>query len=409
MAYQALTPKMGKRLLAEFSGEDTQDVTDAMPDVEGLPEVISNEQAPAQVDPATTITPAPPGEDAPPFQPMMEQIPQTQQQSAQQQKTLEELLKKIPVNQQAQEQGIFDTQNEINNYLNKDRRVDLSPLMALSDAWFGGDLAKHYKGPGTPEEQGKDRIAIRKTLQDMRSKLSEDQAAQLKSILTGNAQQGRQEMAQKRFGLSATRLDDQNYRTVLNKLDNDKQLKDRLNQVQNLQGVFSILGDTQHLTLQTFNDAQQLLKKNLGIQGQNSLSERDKTQIENLGLNAENLSQIVFGKVGDIKKDNPFVQHLADLANVENQNAGDFFERRLKAVSSGFPDLFEKPIYRARLDEALKAHREQAAPLKSNPIKKVMAAGKAPKAAVAPTTQKAKSVIQNGHTYILNEATGKYE
>ena len=34
----------------------------------------------------------------------------------------------------------------------QDRRVDLSPLLALTDTWFGGNLQKGYQAPPSPEE-----------------------------------------------------------------------------------------------------------------------------------------------------------------------------------------------------------------------------------------------------------------
>jgi len=85
----------------------------------------------------------------------------------------------------AQKAGLAGLEQRNQQYQNQPLQLDLSPLMALSDQWFGGDMGKQYKRPESPT----DRV---KALSDM-------EGALLKA--RGGISQEEQQYLQNRMGL----------------------------------------------------------------------------------------------------------------------------------------------------------------------------------------------------------------
>ena len=61
-----------------------------------------------------------------------------------------------------QQAGVEQGERQLGAYAKIPQQLDLSPLMALSDAWFGGQSAKSYKAPTS----GEDRVATLANLQN---------------------------------------------------------------------------------------------------------------------------------------------------------------------------------------------------------------------------------------------------
>jgi len=67
-------------------------------------------------------------------------------------------------------EGITEEEQALNQLRALPQKMDLSPLMALSDTWFGGNLSKGYTKPLTAEERKSLEIKLKNTIQDQRLK-----------------------------------------------------------------------------------------------------------------------------------------------------------------------------------------------------------------------------------------------
>jgi hypothetical protein len=67
--------------------------------------------------------------------------------------------------------------------------IDMKPLMALSDAWWGGDLAKNYQSPESPEARQEKLVKMEQAIQNARNGISETDASVIKALL--GAEQGK--------------------------------------------------------------------------------------------------------------------------------------------------------------------------------------------------------------------------
>lgn len=85
----------------------------------------------------------------------------------------------------AQKKGIGDLENQAKAYADMPTQTDLSPLMALADTWYGGNLQKGYKSPTNPEERIQQLYALQQGIQKARGGLSESEIAALKDQIQG--------------------------------------------------------------------------------------------------------------------------------------------------------------------------------------------------------------------------------
>lgn len=63
-------------------------------------------------------------------------------------------------------------------------QTDISPLMALSDTWFGGNQAKEYKAPETLEQNRLKELAVTKEMLDATKDRGAEEMAYLKTMLS---------------------------------------------------------------------------------------------------------------------------------------------------------------------------------------------------------------------------------
>ena len=104
------------------------------------------------------------------------------------------------------------------------------------------------------------------------------------------------------------------------------------------------------------DEFQQAIRANLGIKGGSGIGERERTQFNTLGLNAERFKQFLTGNPADIAKDSTLVQHLKDLAAVEQNNIKQQAQNRLNVLTSGYGSIYKRhPEYQQDLEDAAKA------------------------------------------------------
>ena len=155
-------------------------------------------------------------------------------------------------------------------------------------------------------------------------------------------------------------VDRREHERVLSRINSNPNVKQRLTQYQNLDNALNNLANSDHLTLEQFNEAQQAVRANLGIKGQSGVGEREGTYLKSLGLNAQHFEQFLTGVPSDISKQNEFLKHIQNLANLEKKNISSQFDKSLGASSSGHASMYaRRPDLKEDLKDALTSQREQ--------------------------------------------------
>ncbi len=224
-------------------------------------------------------------------------------------------------------------------------------------------------------------------------------------------------------------VDRREHQNVINKINSNPNVKQRLTQYQNLDNALSSITQSDKLTPQQIMEFQQSVRTNLGIKGSSGVGEREETYFKTAGLNAANWMQFITGNPAEIAKDSKLMNHFKQLATVEQGNISKQFDKSLSAASAGHASMYgRRPDLKDDLKDALNSQKEQMTPQSEAPPQqqtvppqgmvqpqpKGMLSGLVDRilpSAQAATTQQAKpqTVIQNGHTYTLNPKTGQYE
>jgi hypothetical protein len=83
---------------------------------------------------------------------------------------------------QAQQEGsISSMEDSLKKYLARERKTDLSPLLALADSWSGSNLLKAYNRPETQEERDAKVLQIQNLIAKQRGELTDNELSLLKS------------------------------------------------------------------------------------------------------------------------------------------------------------------------------------------------------------------------------------
>lgn len=143
-------------------------------------------------------------------------------------------------------------------------------------------------------------------------------------------------------GATDQRLDRRIHQQVMNNLNNNKDLNQKITSYNNLNNSLSLLLNTKHLTPQQIREFQQAVRGNLGIKGSGGVGEREATYFDDLGLHADAWKQFLTGNPADIAKDSSLVQHLRDLAGQEQSNIGEQFNNRIDQLTSGNESMYDR-------------------------------------------------------------------
>lgn len=270
---------------------------------------------------------------------------------------------------------------------NAPNQLDLSPLAALVDSWTGSNLQKGYTKPTNGLERIKSLADLQGVSQKQRDQIADSLvklATSKSDMVANNKIANLQDMLQKRQDFSA-------HKDVITGLSKDKELGQRLGQYRNLDNSLAIITKAKNITPQQIREFQQSVRSNLGIKGTSGVDERTGTYLDSIGLRGEAWRQFLSGEPANISKDNAILMHIKDLAKVEQENIKEQMAGRVDAITSGYEHIYDR---RPDLKQDLK-----------NKIDKVSKQF-TPKSF---SEEKAKTVIQNGYTYTLNEKTGEYE
>ncbi len=155
-------------------------------------------------------------------------------------------------------------------------------------------------------------------------------------------------------------VDRREHERVLTRINSNPNVKTRLQQYQNLDNTLSNIANADHITPEMFDEAQQAVRANLGIKGTSGVDERSNTQMKAMGLNTERWGEFLSFKPGDIGKDNQFLAHIKNLANLEKQNISKQFGKSLEAASSGHKSMYaRRPDLMDDLKDAIGAQTSQ--------------------------------------------------
>lgn len=208
------------------------------------------------------------------------------------------------------------------------------------------------QGDGTfsfsPEEQ--------KT-REMKAGLLAAQAEEAKAKAASMSQPGmtKQDMAQDRFANMA-------HQKNIQALKRDPQLLKQLTQTNNLGAALNNLANAEHITPQQFDEAQQAIRGNLGIKGNSGIGEREKSYLNSLGLDADRFQQFLTGDPKSMRPDDPFLMHIKNLAQLEQQNIQNQTNSRISAVTGGNDWMYNDPKYKKykdSLDSLVGATKQQ--------------------------------------------------
>lgn len=274
---------------------------------------------------------------------------------------------------QKQEAGINQMQSLLamqNNTLAKQGvsdHVNLSPLANLADYENSKSGIKSNLGAGYVAPQGPE--AVRDKLFAYQQKMQEDRAALNKAVAANvgnqnksggtladllamaqnNTQQNTQQDAMNTQGTRQQGFEDRQVRMLHDRMlrdaVKDPQLAKYTTQYANLNNAISNLANADHMTPQQFDEAQQAVRANLGIKGSSGVDERSKTMLNSLGYNADRLMQMVTAKPADINQNDPIVQHIKQLAALEQNNVTDQFQRRMAPLLGRNKWIYENPRY----------------------------------------------------------------
>lgn len=90
-----------------------------------------------------------------------------------------------------QQQGIKSAEERLQSYLGKEKKLDLTPLLNLSDMWFGGNLKAGYKAPITEEQRSRAVQELQDAILKAKTGYSENVLQSLKNMRA--ARQGEQD------------------------------------------------------------------------------------------------------------------------------------------------------------------------------------------------------------------------
>ena len=268
--------------------------------------------------------------------------------------------------------------------------IDLSPIAALADyenqkQGLNTNLAKSYTPPPSPELMQEKLFArqqqIQKDRADLQKAIAQNVGLQNRSggtladllAMTQMNQQNQSSQDAMNIGAQkAQSFEDRQVQRIhaqmVSQAKRDPILKAYMGQYSNLNNAISNLANADHMTPQQFDEAQQAVRANLGIKGTSGVNERDKTMLSSLGYNVDRLLQFATAKPSDIAQNDPIVQHIKQLAALEQNNINAQAERRIGAVLQGNDWIYNDPRYSYLKDSLLPFKQSLSGQYQNTPL-----------------------------------------
>jgi hypothetical protein len=226
---------------------------------------------------------------------------------------------------------------QLGDYQNMDQGVDFTPLAALSDAWFGGNLTAAAKqiAPQSPAERQQTIMALqdkianaqrdipKAELDAMKLRLEQlsymdqrDNALEIAKI-NAEARKAAGGLSGVRAGIAQDRLAS----AAADVIDKDPLVKKYYDLSEQADRDVALL-DTPLLTFQNLNEVQIGLARVISGGGQSAVSREEKTEFKTLGLELANLKQKLTGKPQDVASPEIVAQlkHIGERLKMGLQN-----------------------------------------------------------------------------------------
>lgn len=175
-----------------------------------------------------------------------------------------------------------------------------------------------------------------------------------------NARESRGGYLDQSLDLRKDAIDRREHERVLTRINSNPNVKQRLTQYQNLDNALKIITDTDSLTPNQIHEFQQAVRSNMGIKGGGGVGEREATYFNSMGLNAANFGQFLTGDPATLAKDTKLMNHLKNMAQVEQKNIRGQFDKSLKAASGGHASMYgRRPDLTEDLKDAMGGQMEQ--------------------------------------------------
>lgn len=251
-------------------------------------------------------------------------------------------------------------------------RMNLAPLNALTEKWTGIKFNDKYQPPPTPEEIPAQSAKLQDMILKGQHGFTEDEVNTLKAkLLADSKAEGGSPLDAMRavyFGNRSGVGEDNPFnpdnqraftahKGILDKLERDHVLTNRLNQAQNLTNAYKVAAGTKDMTQQQFNDLQQSIVRNMGLQsGGSGVGERAERYLRDAGMDLGTIKQYFTGVPVDVRSGSgkELLLHITQMAKAELHNIEKTYSSRLAALTAGWGSMYEKhPELKKDLEEAI--------------------------------------------------------
>lgn len=276
-------------------------------------------------------------------------------------------------NRAAEEQrtGIAQMDQNLRDYKNAPQAVDFSALANYFDSTVpGSKLAQGYRPPESASDKQFKIAQLEEAIQKARAGMTDKELEAMKIQLDRLDPDKKALMQEKidwyrRGGNPAMRQEDrlaqQAHNQVLNKLDHNKLLQTKLNQIQGLDNAGKIIEEAPVVSPTIFNDYQQAVVSAVQ-RGNSGIGERAERYLTSAGIDAAKVQQFLTGKPVDIGKDNALLKAMQGFAKTERKNIERQYGDIVGAVTSGQEHVYAKhPEMKKSLQNAIKSYKGMAA------------------------------------------------
>lgn len=276
-----------------------------------------------------------------------------------------------------QKQGLADMQDMLRMSQQSGANW-IQPLAKLADARAAetGKQTNLAQGLSSPEEQQNQFMKfadeIQKRRGDIQTSLNENIknlnggqiTSQLQQALLNKQVAGIDNSKPDRQSLQDQRLAFQTHKNMMARLDTDPILKSQLQGDFGLDNALATIVQAKNITPNQLVEAQRTIMAAMSAArgGQTGIDERAQMYLNTMGQGADRLAQWLSGTPSNISPNDPMVQHIINLAKIEQGNIQEVFGAHLGALKAGSEWMYDDPTnqkYSDSLTTKLQAMRSQ--------------------------------------------------
>lgn len=231
--------------------------------------------------------------------------------------------------------------------------LDLGPLASLADAWGHTNIAKTYKAPDTVDERNQKMIGMQGNLAGLQGALTKEENELFKAKLA--AYVGIDKANKDNSGMQTfmqERIDNMNHERNLKAVKSDPQLTKMTAGNNALTNALANYDNAETKAAPQFEELQNVIRRNLGINGVTDMNERKLLAFHNAGLDMARLKTYFFSKPEDVgESQEAFVDHLRNLVAIQQQNTAAQARTRINTLIKGNGSMYAQPQNQGRLGD----------------------------------------------------------